>query len=54
MKAKLLDLDHEDVLAEGHFDDPQDAVRFLWDEAEKADERAGKLVGELDGERIPL
>lgn len=54
MKARLLDVENERVLAEGDFDDPQDAMVFLFDAAEKADERAGALFGELDGERISL
>jgi hypothetical protein len=56
MLARLIDTDGPDagVVAEKEFEDPQDALRFLWDEAEKADHDRGKLVGELDGNAVTL
>lgn len=40
----------------GIFEDPQDGMRWLWDEAEAGEhEHAGELWGRIDGEvMVPL
>jgi hypothetical protein len=54
MKVRLWDTRANAVIAEADIDDPQEAMRFLYDEAEKADHDTGPLVGQLDELKVPL
>ena len=52
MKAELLE--DGGVVATQSFDDPQDALMWLYAEAEGADERVGALSGRIDGKPVTL
>jgi len=40
------------ILKEQEFEDAQDALKWLWDEAEKTDHDKGKLSGTIDNNEV--
>ena len=41
-----------EVVEEREWDDPQDALTWLWDRAEQGDHDRGPLSGEIDGGKV--
>lgn len=54
VKAELVSLDGGQVISSAEFEDPQDALKWLWDEAEAVDEFNGPVGGRIDGKPVAL